>query len=348
MTQISPADLKTDLDLLVAALKAAHPAQWIMPIAEWSGVLKDLNNISEVQVEALAAEISRIFNRIPDGHLEVRSQTQRYGAPSRAVTTGENLAKGRAWALEWRGKIPILAVAWFPQPSEPEWDGFIEAVRTVRDCKVAIVDLRGNPGGNDFWAIEATAVLLDHEFHLDWVSEVFCESAIGSALQANTYSKIMWRRYANQGLPAPDPLLSLRDENIARSESLGSEPVKREVLAQQPAPAQQGPKAFHGHLYVLLDPMTRSSAEWMALYLKRIPGTVLVGEPSFGQLHFGNTGLLCLPHSQLEIVICEKINRLVDGQFYEKTGIPPDKIYRDGDSLDYLLHHVIDLRNPSR
>lgn len=94
---------------------------------------------------------------------------------------------------------------------------------------------------------------------------------------------------------------------------------------------------YRGKVFVLVDGETKSSGEWATLYFKRLPNCTVIGSPTYGMIHFGNSGYLKLPSSGLEVTLCMKINRLTSGEFYEKSGIVPDIFIENQDSYKYVL-----------
>src|SRR5690606_23779353 len=106
-------------------------------------------------------------------------------------------SNGRVWISQIRetpsGKVPVIGIFWFPQSSESPWSGFIDEIKNIASFNAVVFDLRGNGGGDDSKAIEATSVLLGKGLGFEWVREIVCESSESYALQANTYSRILWQ-----------------------------------------------------------------------------------------------------------------------------------------------------------
>lgn len=346
-----------DIELLSEALEKAYPAKWAMDLQLWQNIifkLKSLKLTKTISTEAFGAELADILWQIPDGHLKVRINEKVLGGEFkhhlRKPTTGANLANLAAeefWKIDYRkssiGLIPIIAISGFPQASEPQWNGFSDAIKKTLTAAAIIVDLRGNSGGDDTRAHEMASVFLGRNLETDWVREVICETAEAIALQINTYEMIIWRTYSSKNVVPPEELTQKLQSLKDKAEALSFEPldnckvINQELLQDAKSEA---PLAFKKKIFVLIDPCTVSSGEWAALYLKKHPNTVLVGENTYGMIHFGNTGNLRLPHSGLNISLCMKINEITDGRFFEKKGILPDILISNTDSLNYVLNQL--------
>lgn len=346
-------EMKEDLEILVYALTRAYPGAWAMSSDAWKNIVDQIQNLSlqdATSPETFGTAIADILWDIPDGHLKVRLNTQTLGDQFhknlREPSTGNNLAGEKVWSIEHhqspKGLIPIIAISWFPQPSEIQWDGFLEEVSKLKHAPALIIDIRGNDGGNDSKAIDMTSILLGKELIVDWVREVICETAESYALQMNTYEKILWNTYGLHRDRAPREITEELENLKQKAKALKNQKLEKTF---NQLPASTGPlltpNGFQGPIFVLIDSKTKSSGEWTALYLQKHPNTVLVGDNTYGMIHFGNSGILPLPNSRLEITLCMKINELSDGRFVEKTGIPPDVLVSNDDSLEYTLKNLI-------
>lgn len=349
---------RKDIDFLVEALEKAYPAKWIMSEAQWKHIISDLYALKfdeNTPAELFGTQIADILWQVPDGHLKVRLRDQILGHEFknhlRKPTTGSNLAKSSSnecWKLEHRsaplGNIPVIAISSFPQASEPPWVGFSEAIRNTLNAPAIIVDLRGNGGGDSTRAHEMASTFLGRDLEEDWVREIVCETAEAVALQINTYENIIWKNYRSKNLAPPMELVQILETLKERAESLATRPLSDSKTIHQQVPREMTnlpDLGFKNKIFVLIDPATISSGEWTALYLKKHPNAILVGENTYGMIHFGNTGRLQLPHSKLSIQLCMKINELTDGRFFEKTGIAPDVPVSNKDSLDYVISELI-------
>lgn len=100
--------------------------------------------------------------------------------------------------------------------------------------------------------------------------------------------------------------------------------------------------AYPKPVLVLVDAACASSCEGTVLYVKSHPQAVVIGEPTGGYVHFGDTGTLFLPHSHLQVSVPTKYFR-IEGNFYERSGITPDIPVEAGtDALDVALRWLQD------
>jgi hypothetical protein len=347
-----------DVQLLIEALEKAYPAKWTMDQAQWNQVITNLHAINfqdNLSVDRLGETLADILWPIPDGHLKVRNKEVTCGSlykkNLRQPTTGKNLANldaGEFWKMEFRktprGMVPVLAISGFPQSSEPSWNGFTEAIAEILKAPSLIVDLRGNGGGDDTKAIELVSALLGYELDINWVREIFCESAEAYALQINTYERIIWNNYKSKNEKAPSELINHLVELKEKALNLFinfPQGKKLIVEAESSVSSEHKIPKFDSDIFILIDPQTVSSGEWASLYLKNHPKAKIVGENTYGMIHFGNTGYLQLPNSGLIISLCMKINEISDGNFYEKLGVPPDIKVSSEDSLEYVISHFV-------
>jgi hypothetical protein len=357
-TALSDAEAKGDIQFVIEALQKAYPAKWVMAPTEWDKIIDHLQNLTfpdKVPITSFGEAIADVLWSIPDGHLKIRHKGLTCGSSYRKnlrqPSTGRNLANIEAkefWKLEWRksprGNIPVLAISGFPQSSEPSWNGFTEMIQDILKSSCLIVDLRGNNGGDDTKAIELVSTLLGHDLSFSWVREVFCETAEAYALQINTYERIIWNNYLVSKEAPPRELVAQLNEIKMKAKDLSLNPRKDAKLVRESDPNDSrydGVPQFNSDIFVLIDPTTVSSGEWTALYLKKHPKTKIIGENTYGMIHFGNTGYLELPNSKLAISLCMKVNEFTDRSFYEKSGVPPDITISGEDTLEYTLSNLI-------
>ncbi len=190
------------------------------------GLEKNLGRFSRiffekgVAVSDFGEALAEILWPIQDGHLALRVGQREFGIQRkfnfRQTTTGSNVAGEEIWKIETHSSanrlVPFIGINRFPQSSDPRWNGFLEDVRAAMEFSVIVFDLRGNPGGDDTKAIEMTSILIGHDLPLNWIQETTCESAEASALQAKTYSTIIFKEYESKCLLPPLSLTAKRDQ----------------------------------------------------------------------------------------------------------------------------------------
>lgn len=353
---LSRDQLRQDLQVLLQALTQAYPGSWALPGDQWEAFLNRLTSWpipAQLRLRAFADALADLLWEMPDGHLRIRFHSSIYStsfkARLRLPSTGSNLADadhGEFWRIENHrsplGPVPVVAISSFPQASHPGWKDLEEKIRSLRTSTVLAVDLRGHAGGDDLGAARLTSLLSGYEISRSWVRERARETPQAYALQANSCASLIWHGYVMKGRPPPNKLQHLRDRLLAQARLLQEEPAIEPASASPSDPQEKlPPLPFGGRLFVLIDAQTIAAGEWAALHLQKQLGACLVGENSYGLIHFAETGLLRLPFSGLEIPLSRKIHILDDGRFFEKTGIPPDLPVSSTDSLNFLLSDVL-------
>jgi C-terminal processing protease CtpA/Prc len=89
-------------------------------------------------------------------------------------------------------------------------------------------------------------------------------------------------------------------------------------LAFNPASGHNKP------IYILTDGGCASSGESTAAAFEHHPEAKKVGRNTAGFIHFGNVGIIVLPHSKITVQISTSFQEYADHRFLEKTGIKPD------------------------
>jgi thiol-disulfide isomerase/thioredoxin len=173
----------------------------------------------------------------------------------RVVFRGE---RDPAWSVDLE-PVPVVSV-------RRMWGDGLEGIpgtaAQVRDRAVVVLDLRGNGGGSDLWAV-------------DWCSR-FTDQPLRTYLG-----------YAGFRRGETDPL--------RRWDSRIQEYSRRPET-------ERAEGTFRGRLFVLIDENVASSGETFAGLVSQIPGAVLLGEKTGGFLSYGNRAVANLPNSRLRVV----------------------------------------------
>jgi hypothetical protein len=170
-----------------------------------------------------------------------------------------------------------------------------------------VVDLRGNPGGNDghtiAWAERRFRAVPHHVRESRW--EVQGKS-FGS------WNAWAWRE-ANPSIDPPPHLVAGKHD---------PRPDDRIELLHQDWPLPAGDLPWDGRMLVLVDRRTRSSGESSAWLLRDGLGARLLGDPTTGMIEYGNIVPYVLPHSGLVVTLPTKRNDY--GFPVESVGSPVD------------------------
>jgi hypothetical protein len=168
-----------------------------------------------------------------------------------------------------------------------------------------VVDLRGNPGGNDGhtyeWARRRFRAVPWHVRESLWT---VCGRPLGN------WNAFAWRA-ARDATAVPPHLVSGKHDPL---------PDDRIELRQTEYPLEAGDRPWNGEMLVLVDRRTRSSGESSAWMLHDGLGARLLGSPTTGMIEYGNIVPYVLPDSGLVIQLPTKHNDY--GFAVESVGFP--------------------------
>lgn len=171
-----------------------------------------------------------------------------------------------------------------------------------------VVDLRGNPGGNDghtlAWAQRRFRPVPVHVRESLW-------HVRGSPL--GSWNAFAWRTALHGADNVPPHLLTGRHD---------PRPGDRIALHHETWPLEPGDRPWNGRMLVLVDQRTRSSGESSAWLLRDGLGARLVGRATTGMIEYGNIVPYVLPRSGLVVTLPTKHNDY--GFTVESVGFPVD------------------------
>jgi hypothetical protein len=170
-----------------------------------------------------------------------------------------------------------------------------------------VLDLRGNPGGNDGhtyeWARRRFRPVPRHVRESLW-------EVRGRPL--GNWNPFAWRA-VRDATAVPPHLVAGKHDPL---------PEDRIELRHTEYPLEAGDRPWHGEMLVLVDRRTRSSGESSAWMLRDGLGARLVGSPTTGMIEYGNIVPYVLPDSGLVIQLPTKRNDY--GFPVESVGFPVD------------------------
>jgi hypothetical protein len=170
-----------------------------------------------------------------------------------------------------------------------------------------VLDLRGNPGGNDGhtyeWARRRFRPVPRHVRESLW-------EVRGRPL--GNWNLFAWRA-VRDATAVPPHLVAGKHDPL---------PEDRIELRHTEYPLEAGDRPWHGEMLVLVDRRTRSSGESSAWMLRDGLGARLVGSPTTGMIEYGNIVPYVLPDSGRVIQLPTKRNDY--GFPVESVGFPVD------------------------
>ncbi|MBK9322904.1 MAG: hypothetical protein IPM97_08170 [Bdellovibrionaceae bacterium] len=121
-----------------------------IPSESWSLALAQIKEIStdeEMSVKKLCERIEPVLDSLPDNHLKIGcdSRTKRY-----QPKIGKNITEPPAvWSFKVTKGVAQIGIISFPSHKEAIWNGFEDNFNKILKAKSLVIDLRGNPGGDD-------------------------------------------------------------------------------------------------------------------------------------------------------------------------------------------------------
>jgi hypothetical protein len=214
------------------------------------------------------------------------------------------------------GKTAILVINTLESPSAAYGDFLKSAFTKIRDAGATslILDLRHNGGGDS----------RQGDLLLSYLSDQTLPAITEVAVHTTPEVKALYRTLLPEGfrwlpLNAVIPMLA----GIQNGPDNGFYRFKPEGPAPKPR-SQKNPLAFSGDLYVLISPVTYSSAAILAAPLKHWKRATLIGEASGEPLEFfGDNYEFDLPNTKLIASVSHKSFRLV-GDGDPRQGVQPD------------------------
>lgn len=301
--------LARDADTLLALLRERH-------VGVATGVVDDSAAAAVIDAWSSRVESARTWgDAVTDLQFDLRAalgdeHVRLYGAPRWRDDRTEQEHDGPA--VEERAVDGVLVITVRRLLGGPEDEALLAAWSADADRHFAydriVLDLRGNPGGNDghtyHWAKRRSRHVTDHAREANWTVR-------GKAF--GYWNAAAWRA-ARDGIDAVPPHLIAGRHDPRPGDVLELTEERWELPA--------GDVDWGGRLLVLVDRRTRSSGESSAWLLRDALGATLAGEPTTGMIEYGNIVPYALPAGGLAINLPTKHNDY--GFPVESVGFPVD------------------------
>ncbi len=210
--------------------------------------------------------------------------------------------------------VPYVHTArmFYAESEKEKADAFLETAEKFKESKAAILDLRGNSGG-DLLVAEA------------WY-RIFANTTAGGHLQ--TLLK----------LPLREPLLEEKFQSKRTGQSLsalrkGEDWKQQDVLHYMVERGVTQQKKNDTLLFVLQDDQTASAAEHLIDRLHSLDHVVFIGTPTAGMLRGSSFLTVYLKHSSLAVSFGNMLTQFPDSYAKEYYGIEPDIWTNDASAL---------------
>ena len=214
----------------------------------------------------------------------------------------------RVWDLREERGVALLDSAWFPLGED--FDAFIETGSALRERPAAIIDLRGNSGGNgrisELWMIEYAG-------REGW-DRMFAEYSMASRAVGELFRH--W------------------DMDIDRYRPLAPPGLWPYYSATIDLPADA---SGEGLLLVLMDSVAGSAGDLFAGFLRQLENAIVVGTNTAGTLVSNGIGRATLPHSGLDIIFGTGLMLRPDLSQFEGVGFLPGLWVPSEEALERAL-----------
>lgn len=346
-------EIKEDVRLLVYALENAYGGRKYVDQAKYNHAIAELEKIkhnvgtklSSVELRDL---IDNILLKIPDGHLHIRSQQSGFSKAredlERKPQVGRNiyLNKKIPWRLNYvflkTKKIPVISITKFLDHKDEKWGGFKESVESIMNYSEIIIDFRGNGGGDDTMGHWLASRLLGDKRASPLESTILSNTSSTAAIALNTVKlKILGLKIRNEKVP------QYLNDKLSEKEKryytlLQNKENNEKNVSETDLSIKNLGIPFKGKVYLLFDAECASSCESTIDDFENVKNVTTVGENTAGDIHFGNMGMIVLPHSQLITQMATDYWKYKNGRFLELIGHTPDiKVEKCGDAFSAAL-----------
>ncbi|GIL16954.1 MAG: hypothetical protein BroJett040_07050 [Oligoflexia bacterium] len=350
--QLQSSQVREDVDLLRYALIKAYGGRKYIASPIMTQALKSLEEINLENIHTsvqLRDVVDEILLTIPDGHLHIRSQESGQ-SPSRLATkrkpqVGKNLhqKENPPWALNFirsqKHQVPVISITSLPQPDDPSWQGFKEAIDQIMSSRHLVIDLRGNGGGSDVTGRWLATKLAGHPIPMPYayVAKSRTPETGAIALNAERFRLVQYKRLNKE---LPDYRKKRLAEKFSEYEKLlkAQDPEEEMIDKFNNLNEEVKSPGYKGNIYILIDAGCGSSCESIVEFFETVPNATTVGENTAGMVHFGNMGYIVLPHSQLVVQMATDFWKYKDDRYVENVGYAPKiKVPQGQDALQAVV-----------
>ncbi|MDR1071245.1 MAG: hypothetical protein LBL21_01220 [Rickettsiales bacterium] len=312
---LNPEQIKKEVSVLARILINGY-CGWPFhsKLLKWS-VLSKLNKMFDANVPMPVTDffdrIGAILEKIPDNHLNIQSGRKWSNQNKKKIAdVGKNIAGKSDYKIETRDGFAIIAVpslgaksGWMENPER-----FIDDAKSAVDnAHAAIIDLRGNSGGNS----HPLDLLAEHLYgaRTPWCENAYIRGTPEGAVFRGRGVDHFNKSYDMSGVDlSKDPCLWITAENIPYPKFCGvTKPI-----------------------YILTDGRVASSGELFLTLMSHHPFAKRVGANTRGCEIYGYISRAVLPYSGIIIKVGNVYRELEAGNI-EMKGYAPDIRVPDGE-----------------
>jgi len=225
------------------------------------------------------------------------------------------------------GGIPVIRARSFGDYYRETLSEFPKTAAKYRDTPVAIVDIRGNGGGNESWPISWIQYLTGQRAESIFV---FSELESKTSLMGRANAFDYWIQTADIGTYRSDYLKHTR---LAESIESGTREAGWRGPIYPPLPLIP----IDTTVVVVTNDQVASAGEGFVLRASQLENVLVVGENTMGCLTFGNISAHKLPHSNLTVWMPINFGLFPDQEIREGVGLAPDLWVPAADAVNYAV-----------
>ncbi len=350
----------TDVSYLKYALDRGYAGRDFLPSGAFQQMMTRISTVSgPMTPQSLRDRIDEILTEVPDNHLSARLDGKRSDYRKSKTPTGsvgnnfyeKNMDK--PWAVEIRKihKKPVLfiSITALPFYESSVWKGFLEQVESkLPKVKAAVIDMRGNDGGDDTTGFELAWIFYGKNFRQGEETQFQRVTPETQALYANMFAYQLERNLEQHKQPEDFLIRNYRSRldtlALAKTKNTDGYTEKAEGDFQSGRKHSGTAEQFAHPILILTDRRCASSCESTISAFEFHPQVKRIGENTGGYIHFGDVSPMLLPNSKVVVQMGTHYDKFYDNRFIEKTGIRPDIAVPPGtDALstatEYLKDH---------
>lgn len=354
---ISTDQTTEDIDFLIFALQNGYGGRQYLPGNSFSDGISALKKISYApKVKDFHDRIDEALFLIPDNHLIAYykgtvSQKRREQEKSGSVGKNNISNPNKVWETRIdrlrNRNVLYISIASFPDGNNQLWKGFIPSVsKQLKNVDSIVIDLRGNPGGDDSKGMELAEVLFGHKIEHPIKRQYRSQTPETFAFDVNQI-QVQIMNLKKEGHKIPNSItksLAIAKENYKKAAS-GEFPPEIIRTDKGLGKRSEPITGYCKDIYILMDGSCGSSCEFTIAAFEWHSSVKRVGENTNGTFHFSNTGLIVLPNSKIKVIIPTQYSEYYDRRFIERVGFSPDIKVQSGEDAYLATKKLIEAQS---
>jgi hypothetical protein len=350
---ISSEQASEDINFLIYSLQNGYGGRKYVPHNSFATALASLKEISNVSnVKDFHDRIDEALYEIPDNHLVANykgtvSKKRREQEKSGQVGSNNISDPTKIWETRidklGKKKVLYISITKFPDGDSEVWKNFIPSVSAnLKSADFIVIDLRGNPGGDDAKGMDLAKVLFGHEIEHPIKRQYRSQTPATFAFNVNDF-KVRIINMKKQGLTIPDSVINELSKAQEEYRQVVNGKFSPEYVRTDKGSGKRDTPitGFNRPIYILMDGACGSSCEFTIAAFEWHSSAKRVGENTNGTFHFSNAGLIVLPNSKIKVRIPTQYSEYFDRRFIERVGFSPDVKVMPGEDAYLAVKKLI-------